>query len=98
MNAESVREAENFSRMQIWPDELLVYRRLRLIRGEHVDPVRALSCLVGRHHRHAIGPRLLRTLPLRVQPNNDLVTAVAQVLRLRMTLAAVSEDGDRLAL
>ena len=37
-------------------------------------------------------------LALRVESDDDLVSAVAQVLRLRMALAPVTEDSDGLAL
>ena len=98
MNAEAVREAENLSRMQIRLDVLLVDVRLGLVGSEHVDPVGALGRLVRSHNDHAIGPRLRRALPVRVQSHDDLETAVAQILCLRMSLAAVAQDGDGLGL
>ena len=98
MNAEAVRDAENFSGMQIGLDELLVDLRLGLVGSENLDPVGALGGLVGSHHDHAVGPRLLGALASRVEPNDDFVSAVAKILRLRVSLAAIADDGDRLAL
>jgi hypothetical protein len=84
--------------MQIRLDVLLIYRRLRLIRSEHMNPVGALGGLIRRNHNHAIGASLLRAGPVRLKAHNHLVPAVAQVLRLRMSLAAVAQDGDGFAL
>ena len=98
MNAEAVGDAENLSGVEIRLDELVVDLSLGLIGGEHVNPVGALRGLVRGHHDHAIGPRLLGARTVRVQPDNHFVSAVAKILRLRVSLAAVAQDGDRLAL
>jgi hypothetical protein len=98
MNAEAVREAENFSGMQIGLDVLLVNRSLGLIGSEHVNPVGAFGGLIRRDHDHAIGAGLLCAGPIRLQPDDYLAAAVAQVLRLRVSLAAVAQDGDGFAL
>ncbi len=98
MNAEAVREPENFSRMQIWLNVLFVNRGLSFIGRQHVDPIGALGGLIRSHHHHAIGARLLRARPARFQPHDYLVAAIAQILRLRMPLAAVAQDGDGFAL
>ena len=37
-------------------------------------------------------------LPLRIEPDDDVVAAVAEVLRLGVSLAAVPHDGDGFAL
>ena len=90
MNAETVREAQHLARMQIRLNELLIHRRLGLIRGEHVNPVGALGGFVRRHHHHAVGSRLLCAGPRGIKPHNHFVSAIAQILRLRVTLAAVA--------
>ena len=84
--------------MQIRLNVLLVNRRLGLIGREHVDPVSPLGSLIRSHHDHAIGASLLRARAVRLQADDNLVPAVAQVLRLCMSLAAVAQDGDGLAL
>src|SRR4051812_13001607 len=98
MNAEAVREAENFSRMQVGLDELIVQFCLGFIGSENVNPVGALCGLVWSHNEHPIGARLLGALAGRIESDDDLVTAIAEILRLRVTLAAVANDRDRLAL
>src|ERR1700728_787410 len=90
MNAKAVREAENFSWMQIRLDELLVHCGLRFIGGEHIHPVPPLGRLIGSHHHHAIGASLLRAGTRGLQADDDFVAAIAQVLRLRVSLAAVA--------
>ena len=94
MNAEPVREPQNLPRMQIRLYELLIHRRLSLIRSEHVNPVRTLGSFIRSHHHHAVGSRLLCAGPRRIKPHNHLVSAIAQILRLRVSLAAVAQDGN----
>src|SRR5271169_33703 len=98
MNAEAVGDAENFPGMQIGLDELIVDLSLGLVRGEYVDPVGALGSFIRSHDDHAVGPRLLRARPIGIESDDDFVSAIAEILRLRMSLAAVAQDGDRLAL
>jgi hypothetical protein len=98
MNAEAVRDAEHFAGMQILLDVFFVKFALRLVGREHMDPVGALAGFLGRDHHHAIGPRLRRALPGGVKTHDDFEAAVAQILRLRVSLAAVAKDGDGFAL
>src|SRR5580658_1706860 len=98
MNAEAVRDPENLSRMQIRLDELFIRLSLRLVRREDLDPVGALGGLIRRHHDHAVSPRRCGAWPVRGQPNDHLIAAVAKILRLRVSLTAVTNNGDRLAL
>src|SRR6202020_25610 len=94
----TVRESQNLSGMEIWLDVLLVNRRLGLVRGEHVNPVGTLGGFIRRHHHHAIGASLLRAWAVRFQPYDDLAAAVAEILGLSVSLAAVAQDGDGFAL
>src|ERR1700739_4234360 len=94
MNAEAVREAENFSRMQIGFDELIVHFGLGLIRCENVDPVGAFGGLIGRDNYHAVGASLLGALAGRIEADDNLVSAVAEILGLRVSLAAIANDCD----
>src|SRR5579863_7272905 len=98
MNAETVRNAEYLARMQIGLDRFFVEFALGFVGSEQVNPVGALGCLVGRNHDHAIRPRLLRALASWIEANNHFEAAVAEILRLRVPLAAVTNNGDRLAL
>src|SRR5437879_13459959 len=90
VNAEAVREAENFSGMEIGFDELVVHFGLGLIRRENVDPVGALGGLVGSHNHHAIGASLLGALAGGIKADDNFVYAVAEILGLRVSLANLS--------
>ena len=98
MNAEAVRNAEHLAGMQIRLDGLLVEFALGFVGSEYVDPVGALGGLVWSDDDHAVGSRLLRAGPVGVEANDNFVSAVAEILGLGVSLAAVTEDGDRLAL
>src|SRR5579864_764972 len=82
MNAESVREAENFSRMQIGLDVLVVEFGLGLVGSKHVDPVGALGGLIGSDNDHTVGLGLLRALAVGVETDDHFVSAVAEILGL----------------
>src|SRR5579864_4186809 len=84
--------------MQVGLDELVVDLSLGLIGGEYVDPVGAFGSLIGRHYHHAIGARFLSAGPLGLEAADHCVSTVAKILRLCVPLAAIAEDGDRLAL
>ncbi len=84
--------------MQIRLNVLRINRRLRLIGREHMNPVRPLRRLIRSHHHHAVLPSLRRARPVRLKAHNHLGPTVAQILRLRMSLAAIAQDGDSLAL
>src|SRR5215471_1499179 len=98
MNAEAVRNSKNFSGVQIGLDELLIKLVLCLIGRKNVDPVSALCRLVWGDHDHAIGASLLGALTVGIEPDDDFMSAVAQILRLGMPLAAITEDRDGFAL
>ena len=83
--------------MQIRLDVLLVYRRLSFIGRKHVNPVSALGGLIRRHDNHAIGAGLLGAGAIRLQPDDYFASTVAKILRLRVALAAVAEDGNGFA-
>src|SRR5258708_108256 len=98
MNAEPVREAENLSFGQPRFDRRVVERSLGLVGSKNLDPVRLLGGFRGSENSKPVGFRLLGALAGRIQPDNHVVTAIAQVLGLGVSLAAVSENGDGLAL
>ena len=98
MDAETVRDPEHLAGMQVRLDLRVVKVALRLVGREDLDPVGALRGFRGSDYHHAVGACLLGRGPLRVQADDDLVSAVAQVLGLRMALAAVAQDGDGLSL
>ena len=91
MNAEPVRHAEHLARWSGRLDRLFVEFALRLVGSEQVDPVGAFGCLVGRDHNHAIGSRLDALLRVGIETDDNLKSAVAEILRLGVPLAAVTE-------
>src|SRR5215831_3802478 len=97
MNAESVREPQNLTLGEAALDGL-IKNRVGLIGSENVDPIPAFRRLGRREHGKAVVPRLFRATPGRIEAYNHLVTGVAQVLRLRVSLTSVSQDRDGLAL
>src|SRR6516225_500872 len=84
VNAESMREAKNFSRMEIGLDQLVIHLSLRLVGGENMNPVGALGSLIWSNDHHAVGLRLLRTLARRIESDNNFVSTIAEILRLRV--------------
>src|SRR5580698_9584518 len=79
-------------------DRFFVKIGLRLIRGENLDPVGALGGFGWSEDGHAIGTRLLGGAALGIEADDDFVSTVAEVLRLRVSLGTVAEDGYRFAL
>ena len=98
MNAKAVREAENFPGMEIRLNVLVIEFSLGLIWGKDVDPVGAFRSLVRSNDDHTIRLGLLGALAIGIETDDDFVSAVAEILGLGVSLAAVAEDGDRLAL
>jgi hypothetical protein len=86
MNREAVREAEDFSFFQMRLDGGFEEVGLGLVGRENLDPVSALGGLGGSDNGHAVRPRLLGRSTLGIEPDDHFVTAVPQVLRLRVSL------------
>src|SRR5690348_8184368 len=98
MNAKSMREAEHLPFFQTRFDGRLIKRCMGFVRSHNLDPIRFLGRFRRRQHSKAIGLRLLGALAGRVKTDNDVVTAVAQVLGLGVSLATVAEDTDSFAI
>src|SRR5690242_7992695 len=84
--------------MQIRLDQLLIELALRLIGSQNVDPVGALGSLIRSDHDHTVGASLLRALTVGIEPDDHLVSTVAEILCLGLSLAAVPGDGKGLAI
>src|SRR6185312_9901230 len=98
MNAEAVGKAKNFTLGETRFNGRLVEFRLSFIRGKNLDPVGFFSRFGGSENGEPIRLRLFGTGSGRVEADNDVIAAVAQVLRLGMALASVAENRYRLAL
>src|ERR1035437_9120667 len=98
VNGEAVREAENLSFVQMRLDGRFVEVGLGLVGRENLEPVGALGSLGRRQNGHAIGACLLGRAARGIEPDDDVVSAVTQVLRLGVSLGPVTENGDGFAL
>jgi len=98
VNRKAVREAENFAFVEGRLDGGFVEFRLSLVGSENLNPVGALGGFRRSNHGHSICARLLGGATLGIEADDDLVSAVTQVLRLRMSLRPVPENGNGFAL
>src|SRR5258708_39278672 len=98
VNREAMREAENFTFVQMRLDGRFVEFGLGLVGRENLYPVGAFGGFGGSDHGHSIRARLLGRTTLWIEADDDVVSAVAEVLRLRVSLRAVSEHGNGFAL
>src|SRR5713101_8949665 len=98
VNREAVREAENLAFVEGRLDGRFVEFGLSLVRRENLNPVGALGGFGWSDHGHTVRARLLRGTALRIKADDDVVSAVTQVLRLCMSLRPVPENGDGFAL
>ncbi len=98
MDVEPVRKHERLARRHRRLDLARVDAGLHRVGQQELNDV-ALLCGLGRRHRReavGFGARVVRgALEL---GDDDADAAVAHVLRLRVPLRAVADDGDRLAL
>src|SRR5258708_22793732 len=98
VNRKAMREAENFAFVEGWLDGRFVEFGLSLVRRENLNPVGALGGFGWSDNRHAVPARLLGGAALGIEPDDDVVSAVAQVLGLRVALRPVPENCDGFAL
>ena len=94
MDVEPVREEQRRARLEIRRNLVLVQSRLRAVRHEEHDELRAAHRLGdGRHREPGLfggGPRLAAL----AEADHDVDAGVRHVQRMRVTLAAVAEHGD----
>src|SRR5205809_227254 len=76
----------------------LVEVALRLIRRKDLNPIGSFSSLSRWQHGHAVCLRLLSARPLWIKADDYVIATVAQILRLGVALASVSENCNSLAL
>src|ERR1700675_2187236 len=98
VNRKAMREAENFTLVEGRLDRRFVEFGLSLVRRENLNPVGALGGFGWSDHGHSVRARLLGGTALGIKADNDVLSAVTQVLRLRVSLRAVPENGDGFAL
>ena len=93
-----MREAENFSFAQVRLDGRFVELSLRLVGRENLDPIGALGGFGWSDDRHAVGTSLPGGAALGIESDDDVVSAIAQILRLRVSLRTIAEYGNCFAL
>src|ERR1700757_1648343 len=96
VNAEAMRDTENLAGVESGLDLRLVEVALGLVRRQDLYPIGPFSGLGGGQYGHAISLCLLSAGTLRVKPDNHVVATVAQILRLCVALASVSENCNGL--
>ena len=96
VDREAMREAEDFPLPQVRLDCRLIEVSLRLVGRKNLDPVGTLGSFGGSNDSHAVGARLLGGPARRIKSDDYLVSTVTQVLCLRVSLRAVTENSDGL--
>jgi hypothetical protein len=93
-DVEAVREEQRVALGDVRRDRLGVELALLVVRHEDHDHVGLLDRLGGRHDAQPLGLRLGAAPAVLVEPDADVDPRVAQAQRVRVTLAAVAQDGD----
>src|SRR5258708_9208856 len=98
VDRKAVGEGENLAFVEGRLDGRFVEFGLSLVGRENLNPVGTLGGFGWSDHGHTVGARLLGGATLGIEADDDVVSAVAEVLRLRVCLRAVSENGYGFAL
>ncbi|MNV64372.1 hypothetical protein D3C71_1570120 [compost metagenome] len=94
VNVEAVGEHQSRALLQVRFDFVLIYGSLCFVRHQNLYHIRTGYRFGDRQHFKAVVLRSLERLAF-AEPDNDLQSAVAQVLCLGMPLAAVTDNRDR---
>src|SRR5260370_20436300 len=98
VNREAMREAENLAFVEGRLDGRFVEFGLSLVGRENLNPVGTLGGFGWSDHGHTVGARLLGGATLGIEAGDDVVSAVAGGLRLRVSLRAGAENRYAFAL
>ena len=96
MNVEAVRKSERFPLREVGKDALLIDLCLFLVGREDHDDVRSLCRFGSSHHFQTRLFRFCPGLAALIQTDDDFYAALFQVQRMRMALAAVTDNGNGL--
>lgn len=94
MHVQAVCEQQAGALLHVRGDDVFVELLLHHVRGQDGDQIRALDRLGRRHDGEAIGLRLGFGRATWTQADGDVEAGIAQVQRMRATLAAVADDRD----
>ena len=98
VDVEAVPEGEGLARRQVRGDALLVHLGLRFVGDQQHDHVRFPGRVLDARHAQARLLGLGTAGAALAEANHHVQPAVAQVLRVRVRLGAVADDGDQLVL
>ena len=96
VDGEPVCEHQRLARLEPRLDLRFIQVGLQMIRNQDHDDVGGLGGLRDGHHFQPRGLRFGPALAAFVEPDNDIATGIAQIQRMRVPLAAVADNGDRL--
>ncbi len=94
MNIETVRKKQGLAGFHVGGDVLAVELRLHMVLGQDLNHVGRGGGLTGGYGLKAVFNRFFIIGGTRPLPHNHIDAAVAQVLRLRVPLAAIADDSD----
>ena len=98
VQVETVRTHQQRARLEVRPDVALIGVALNFVGEQDVDQITDLGRFSQRDGCEAVADGQIVVLAAGALPDDDVAAAVAQVLSLSVTLAAVAEDGNGLAL
>ena len=98
MDVEAMCEDESAARLEVRSNLRLVDVSLLLIRDQDRRDVSLLDCLSDRVNLQAVLFSDLLGLGTLIEADDDVCTAVLEVQGMSVTLAAVADDRDRLAI
>ncbi len=94
--AEAVRKRERHAGAKVLHHVAHVHAGLFFVGDEHDDDVGAGHRVGNRRDSEAVAPGLVAAGRAGPQAHHDGVAGIVQVQRVRASLAAVADDGDRL--
>ena len=97
MDIEAVSEHQHISCLKVRLDVLLVKSSLQFIVDKDHDDIGLLGCFRGGIYLKALLLCPLPGLGALIKTDDDMCSGVLQVQRMRMALAAVADDSDRLS-
>ena len=93
-----MRAHEDLARLHLGRDVLAVEVALELVGDEDVDDVASFGGVGGAHRLEAVADGEVVVLAAGALANDDLHAGIPEVLGVGVTLRAVADDGDGLAL
>src|SRR5262245_21106945 len=93
-DVEAVPEKQRLTGGQVWLDVSGIQRALDVVGSQNHDDVRFRGGLGRCYHSQAVCLRLCTTTRPLAKTHSHVDTGVAQVLRVRVALTAISDDSN----